>query len=168
MESLKEKSSQKRIHPDTTQYLFYMASQVLIMWLKHLILNNPDSPHYKTYIELFAISVFAAFVYFYALETYQFGLGRLIEYQFHMDRVQLSGAVASLVGQYFIGVLGMGEHELAFRVAYPVWVFYLGSTTRIQVSLYRCHRFEALTAKALLLVEIIVTFITLNHFLTAD
>lgn len=118
-----------------------MSSQILIICLKHLILNNPDSPHIKTYIELFAISIFGAFVYFYALEMYQFGLDRLIKYQFHMDSLQLSGVIASLIGQYFIGLLGMGEHELAFRVAYPVWIFYLGSTTRIQVSLYRCHRF---------------------------
>lgn len=139
------------------------------MWLKHLILNAPDSPHAKTYILLFTIAVFGAFVYFYALETYQLGVGRLIKYQFPMDCVQLSGVVASLVGQCFIGLLvGMGEHELAFRVAYPVWIFYLGITTRIQVSLYRCHRLEALTTKALLLVEFILTLITLNHFLTTD
>jgi hypothetical protein len=168
VESLKDKSAQKRIRPDTTQYLFYMGSQAIIMLLKHLILNTPDSPHARTHLELFAITVFASFLYLYALETYQLGLGTLIKYQFHMDRVQLSGAVASLVGQYFIGLLGMGEPALAFRLAYPVWIFYLGSTTRIQVSLYRCHRFEALTIKAFLLVEFVLTLVTLNHFLTID
>jgi hypothetical protein len=141
VESLKEKSAQKRIRPEVTQYLFYMASQTLIMMLKYLILNDPDSPHTRTHVELFAIAVFSAFIYFYAVETFQMGIGRLIQYQFHLDKVQLSGAVAILVGQYFIGLLGLAEHTLAFRIAYPVWVFYLGSTTRIQVSLYRCNRF---------------------------
>ncbi len=69
-----------------------------------------------------------------------------------MDRVQLSGVVASVMSQYFIGLLGMGDRALAFRVAYPAWIFYLGSTTRIQVSLYRCQRFEALSVKVFLLI----------------
>jgi hypothetical protein len=155
---------EKRIRPEVIQYIFFMSSQGLIMFLKYLILNDQDSPMHHTYVELFAITVFMAFVYFYAVEAFQLGFGKLLRFQFHLDQLQLAGIVAMLVAQYFIGLLGLGDHTMALRMAYPAWVFYQSSTTRIQVSLYRCNRFETFSAKLLILIEFVLTIVTLSRY----
>jgi hypothetical protein len=148
---LKEKSIQKRIKPEIPQFLFFIVSQLLTIVLKFLILNDRMSTHHNTYVELFSITSYSAFIYFYAIQTFQLGFIEFMRFQFHLDQIQLTVIVATLLSQYFIGMLDLHyEHTLALRLAYPVWIFYMSGTIRIQVSLYKCNRFETITVKVIL------------------